>query len=215
MLLDIVTSDLRLLGIAPPPSPDLPGLVDACRRAESGGVTTLQLRWKGARGGEYFRAVESLVSALAIPVFTNDRADIAQAAGAAGVHLGAEDLSPSAVRRFAPRPFAIGVSVGNVAEADAVLDADVDYWSVGSIFETGTKRDAGIPIGPAGFRSLATRAPSQMPVLAIGGITEGNARTILAAGAHGIAISAAIFAADDIEQSTKRLRAIVDQFLSG
>ena len=78
------------------------------------------------------------------------------AAGAEGVHLGADDLDPARVRSIAPDGFRIGVSVGTEDEAKQALSADVDYWSLGSIFHTDTKRDAGAPIGTEGFRRKRT-----------------------------------------------------------
>ncbi len=209
-----MTLDLRLLGIVCPRVGDLASLVADCRRAEAGGITALQLRWKDAGAGRLYGAAVALVDALTIPVFVNDRADVAQAAGAAGVHLGADDIPPMAVRPFTPGPFMIGASVGTRSEAAAIRDADVDYWSIGSIYDTGTKADAGTPIGLAGFQSLANLAPVGMPVLAIGGIRLADADDVLEAGAHGIAVSSAIFAVGDIEQSARALRAVVDRVLS-
>ena len=84
---------------------------------------------------------------------------MALAGRAVGVHLGAGDLDPRRVRAIVPSEFQIGVSVGDSAEAEAVSGANVDYWSVGSVYATATKRDAGDPIGPGGFRNLADLAP--------------------------------------------------------
>jgi thiamine-phosphate pyrophosphorylase len=152
-----------------------------------------------------------LVADLSIPVYVNDRVDIALAAGAHGVHVGADDIAPAAVRDLAPHPFRIGVSVGCDAEALAVREAPVDYWSIGSIYATGSKPDAGQPIGIGGFQSLAQQAPAGMPVIAIGGIDSTNAREILEAGAAGIAVISAIFGAADMERSARELRKIMDE----
>lgn len=205
--------EVRLLAVAGPPAVAPGAVLDACRRAAAGGVTAVQLRWKDAAAADLLRTTEALVAALAVPVYVNDRADVALAAGAAGVHLGAEDTPPAAVRALGPRPFRIGVSVGSPDEARDVFAADVDYWSVGSVYATATKPDAGRPIGPEGFGGLAALAPRGRPVIAIGGITATNADQVLAAGAHGIAVSAAIFAAHDIERAARELRAIVDREL--
>ncbi len=210
-----MTVDLRLLGIISPEGRDLRALIEVCRQAEAGGVTAVQLRGKMTDGGDLLRATEALVGALTVPVFVNDRADVAIAGGAAGVHLGAEDIPAVAVRPFAPRPFTIGVSVGDPDEAADVADADVDYWSVGPIYLTSTKLDAGLPIGARGFGRLVALAPTSMPVLAIGGINASNAVEIFEAGAHGIAVSSAIFEHPaDTERVARTLRAVVDRVCS-
>jgi thiamine-phosphate pyrophosphorylase len=140
----------------------------------------------------------------------NDRADVAWLGGAAGVHLGAEDLPPARVRAGSPRPLAIGVSVGTIAEAARARASGADYWSLGAVYATASKADAGVPIGPAGFRGLAARAPSGMPCVAIGGITVERVPEVRAAGAHGVAVIHAIFGARDIERAARRLRDAVD-----
>lgn len=203
--------EVRLLAIAGPPLVPVERLVDACRAAEAGGVTAVQLRVKHAAAGELLRLTEALVAGLAVPVYVNDRADVAWLARAHGVHLGADDVPAAAVRRVAPRPFRIGVSVGDAREAALARGADVDYWSVGSIYATATKSDAGRPIGPAGFRNLARLAPAAMPVIAIGGIDSGNAAAILEVGAAGVAVSRALFGTSDITKAAVALRAIVER----
>jgi len=170
----------------------------------------VQVRLKDAPAATILEAATQLVTGLSIPVYVNDRADIALAAGARGVHLGADDIAPARVREIAPHPFRIGVSVGTREEAHSVMETTVDYWSVGSIYATGSKSDAGQPIGTEGFEMLAKLAPAGTPVIAIGGIDGSNAREILDAGAGGIAVISAIFGADDIERSTRELRKVID-----
>jgi thiamine-phosphate diphosphorylase len=148
---------------------------------------------------------------MTIPVYVNDRADVALAGGARGVHVGAEDLSPAAVRGFAGDALRIGVSVGTEEEAARVLGSEVDYWSIGSIFQTGTKLDAGEPIGPTGFGKLAARAPGGMTLIAIGGITTANVAEILDAGADGVAVSSAVFGVSDVERAARTLRNTIDE----
>lgn len=206
--------DVSLIAIASPPFVDPATVLDACKRAEAGGATAVQVRFKLAAAATILRIATRLVDTLAIPVYVNDRADVALAAGAQGVHLGAEDITPQAVREFAPRPFRIGVSVGTEAEADAVAGADVDYWSIGSVYRTGSKSDAGEPIGTGGFRVLARRAPPGVPVIAIGGIDVTNAREVLESGADGVAVISAVFGVADVEGSTRQLRDIIESVRS-
>ena len=202
--------DLRLLAIAGPPVIELANLVDACVAAEAGGVTAVQIRAKSAPAARLLELTEALCAALMIPVYVNDRADIALAAGAHGVHVGAEDLAPSAVRDFAGDALQVGVSVGNEEEAARALVEAADYWSIGSVFATGTKPDAGDPIGTGGFRALADRAPDGMTVIAIGGITADNVAAVMGAGADGVAVSRGIFGAANPERSARATRKAVE-----
>lgn len=208
-----VLSELRLLAVAGPPFVSFDTALDMCLAAEAGGVTAVQLRWKKARASELAELTEKLVEALEIPVYVNDRADVALAAGAAGVHLGAEDIEPGQVRSMAPRPFRIGVSVGDEDEAAAALAADVDYWSLGAYFHTATKGDAGTPIGTDGFKRLAALAPAGMPVIAIGGIGRSNIVEVLEAGARGVAVVSAVFESTTVEANARKLREKIDSVL--
>jgi thiamine-phosphate pyrophosphorylase len=166
---------------------------------------------KQAPARDLLEAAVRLRTALAVPLFVNDRVDVALAAGADGAHLGAEDLPATAVRQLAPPPFRIGVSVGTPAEAEAASGAEVDYWSVGSVFATASKADAGAPIGIASFQALRALAPPGIPVIAIGGIDASKAARVIAAGAAGVAVISAIFAAQDIEAAARKLREAVDE----
>jgi len=207
-----VPLDLRLLAIAGDPERDPERIVESCLRAEEGGVTAIQLRLKDAPSGSYLDLALRLQSQLTVPLWINDRADIAIAAGADGVHVGWEDLPPSSVRAFAEAPLAIGVSVGAPDEAAWALREGADYWSIGAMFATDTKADAGHPIGVDGFRTIAAMAPDGMPTIAIGGITESTLRGVLEAGAHGVAVSRAVFGAADVVAAARHLRQIIDRY---
>ena len=207
-------SDLRLLAVVGPPFVSTDSVLEACLAAQAGGVSAVQVRWKNVPASELVRLTAGLVDALSVPVYVNDRADIALASGATGVHLGTEDLDPNQVRAMAPRPFRIGVSVGSAEEAVGALGADVDYWSFGSIYHTDTKRDAGSPIGTDGFKRLAALAPAGMPNIAIGGIDKSNVGEVIRAGAIGVAVVSSIFGSADIEKNTRDLRAIIDGALT-
>jgi thiamine-phosphate pyrophosphorylase len=214
MSTDSLVSDLRLLAVVGPPVVKPGEMLDACLAAEAGGVTSLQVRWKNATASELVDMTENLVQSLSIPVYVNDRADVAFAAAASGVHVGADDLDPNRVRSMSPSGFLIGVSVGTEVEAEGARVAKVDYWSIGPIYHTDTKRDAGSPVGTSGFRKLAALAPSEMPVIAIGGIDRSNVTDVLRAGAVGVAVINAIFGSREIEDNARALRAIIDDVLS-
>jgi len=180
--------------------------VDASRRAVAGGATAVQVRLKGAQPRELAALAGALVGALAVPVLVNDRVDVALAVGAAGAHLGQEDVPLAAVRPHVPAGFLLGISVGTPAEAARVHDWPADYWSVGPCFATAHKTDAGEPLGPDGFAALAQLAPPDVPVIGIGGITAANAGAIVRAGAAGIAVVGAMWEASDPEAAARALR---------
>ncbi len=179
--------------------------VGVLRQAVAGGATMVQVRWKDGTPAEVLELTRALVAALPVPVLVNDRVDIALAAGAAGAHLGWDDLPLDAVRPSLPAGFVLGISVGSPDEA-ARAPATADYWSVGPCFATPTKADAGPPLGPEGFTALARLAPEGTPVIGIGGITAANARTIVAAGAVGVAVIGGVLGAADPEESARRIR---------
>ncbi len=176
-----------------------------CLAAVRGGATMVQVRWKDAAPRDLLALTEALVRALPVPVIVNDRADVALAAGAAGAHLGQDDLPPAAIRPLLPPGFLLGTSVGTPAEAGRALDWPVDYWSVGPCFATLNKPDAGPALGASGFSAVRRLAPAGLPVIGIGGITEENAAAILAAGADGVAVIGAVLGARDPESAARGL----------
>jgi len=186
--------------------------VAECRQAARGGATMVQVRLKGAPPRDVAALTRTLVGALTIPVIVNDRVDVALAAGAAGAHLGQEDLPLDRVRPHVPPPpgFLLGISVGTPAEAERVRtwgEGGADYWSVGPCFATGNKPDAGAPLGAEGFARLARLAPAGTPVIAIGGISAANAAAVARAGAAGIAVIGAVWGASDPAAAARALRA--------
>ena len=175
-------------------------LVALALSAERGGVTSVQVRLKHATARELAQAVRGLTRALHVPVLVNDRPDVALATGAAGVHLGPDDLSPALVRRIAPAGFVIGASVGNATEAAAAGAAD--YWGIGPWRATGTKDDAGVALGGDGFRRLIELAGAK-PALAIGGVTPQDVPQVLSAGGKGVAVVSGILSPQDVEAAAR------------
>ena len=148
----MLASHLRLMLIL-----DIPLLggrdpVEVAKGAVQGGVSSVQLRWKGGAARAQVELATTLRSALTIPVLVNDRPDIAIAAGCAGVHLGADDLPIALARRIAPPGFLIGASVGD--EGEAAASAGADYVGIGPWRETTTKADAGKGLGAEGVKKL-------------------------------------------------------------
>lgn len=189
----IDVSILRLIAITDNVRDGQAGLIARAVAAAEGGATCIQLRLKDVAARDLTSVARELVRAVSVPVIINDRADVAIAAGAAGVHLGVDDIPPAAVRAFAPPRFVIGVSVGSDDEVANAIAAD--YAGIGPVYSTGTKRDAGSAIGTGEFARLA--AATGLPAVGIGGITAANARAVIEAGASGVAVVASVFGASD------------------
>jgi thiamine-phosphate pyrophosphorylase len=187
----LVTDDAVLAGR------DLLGVAQA---AERGGVTAVQLRLKRATARELVAAARTLVAALRVPVLVNDRPDVALAAGAAGVHLGPDDLPVELARRIAPPGFIVGASAGSPEEALAARAAD--YWGVGPWRASDTKSDTGAPLGAEGFRRMVAEAKGK-PCIAIGGIRAADVEAVLEAGGAGVAVVSGILAAGDVEGAAR------------
>lgn len=176
-------------------------LVALARAAERGGATAIQLRLKQASPRELVSAARALIAAVRVPVLVNDRPDVALAAGAAGVHLGPDDLSVDLARRIAPSGFVIGASVGS--EMEAATAAGADYWGIGPWRATGTKEDAGSALGAEGFARLAALARGK-PCIAIGAVLPEDVPAVLAADGAGAAVASGILGAEDVEAASRR-----------
>lgn len=182
--------------------------VELARQAVAGGADVIQLRDKTLPGRALFDAAlairEITLDAGALFI-VNDRLDVALAAGADGVHLGASDLPIGDARRLAPPGFIIGASVGSVDAALRAAAAGADYVALSPTFETNSKDDA----GPGhGLMTLsAIRAAVSLPLVAIGGITAANVADVIAAGADGVAVISAVVAHDDVAAAARDLRA--------
>jgi thiamine-phosphate pyrophosphorylase len=175
--------------------------------AIDGGVTLVQLREKDASTRvvlEHALRLKALLEPRGVPLIVNDRIDVAMAAGAAGVHLGQDDMPAAIARRLVGEEMLIGLSVGNAAEADGADPEVVDYVGIGPVFETGTKADAGQALGPERTANLRRRVG--LPSVAIGGIQADNAGQLAGTGLEGLAVVSAICAADDPKRAAERLR---------
>ncbi|MFA6147065.1 MAG: thiamine phosphate synthase [bacterium] len=177
-----------------------------------GGADVVQLRDKEASSGSLYRVaqrIRKLTLDAKVPFIVNDRLDIALATGADGVHVGQDDLPASVVREILGPGRILGVSVDTVEEALLAEKDGADYLGVGPVFEArGTKPDAGEPVGVE--RIARIRRHCRLPIVAIGGIDAGNARSVREAGADAAAVISAIVSADDIAQAAKRLKCILE-----
>jgi thiamine-phosphate pyrophosphorylase len=192
---------LRLVAITDDAEDRRATLVDRVAAAVRGGATSVQVRLKLSPPREVAEVTRSIIAAVNVPVIVNDRADIALAAGAAGVHVGEADLPVSAIRRFAPPDFIIGASLGGDAELANAREAD--YVGIGPVFGSESKSDAGDALGVNGFERLARLV--QVPTVAVGGITPEGAMQITMHGASGVAVINAIFRSDDPERAARAL----------
>jgi len=186
-------------------------LVDVVASAVRGGVSLVQLRDKTASDAAMIaqaRSLKGLLAPLGVLLIVNDRLEVALAAGAAGLHLGQDDMAPADARRALGPEAILGVSAGDAAEAKIADPAVVDYVGVGPVYPTGSKADAGEAIGLEGLRALAALlAP---PVAAIGGIQAANAAEVMACGVQGVAVVSAICGARDPEAAARAFRRRID-----
>jgi thiamine-phosphate pyrophosphorylase len=200
-------ASLTLIAITDEARDGLDKLIVRALLAVEGGATMIQLRLKDADPRIQVEAARRLVSAVGVPVLVNDRADIAMAAGAAGVHLGTEDTPATLVRRFAGPDFIIGASVGD--DSEVPLAAGADYAGIGPVFSSTTKGDAGSAIGIVELARLA-RACAPLPSVAVGGVTADRAAEIMAgaeeAGVRGVAVVRAVFGATHPDEAARAIR---------
>jgi len=194
-------------------------LVEAAAAMLEGGARVLQIRHKGLwseRTYEAARAVASLCGEARATLIVNDRADIARLLGA-GLHVGQDDLAPGDARTLLGDGPLIGYSSHNAAQVREAAAEPVDYVALGPIFSTSSKRNPDPVIGLEELRRC--RALVEMPLVAIGGITRENARTVFDAGADTVAVIADLLpesaAAADLRQRIEEWREITGEIVAG
>ena len=190
------------------------GHLEVAEAALQGGARAIQLRDKELPGRDLLELalrIRSLIERRrpGTVFLVNDRVDVAAAGGADGVHLGQQDLPCSAARRILGPGAIIGVSASSVEEARRAQEEGADYLGVGPVFPTPSKEDAARPMGLEGLAEV--RRLTGLPLVAIGGITEENAAAVLRAGADGIAVISAIYAAPDMTEAVRRLARLVEE----
>ncbi|HSY35063.1 MAG TPA: thiamine phosphate synthase [Acidobacteriaceae bacterium] len=189
----------RLYAIADRAALDARGMSvgEFAREMAQAGVGVLQYRDKVGSPNEVLRAAKEIAAEFAgreCLLIMNDRSDLALLAGW-GVHVGHEDLSPEDARKVLGVGRVIGVSTHTEAQ---VMEADAgaaDYLAVGPVFATSSKGNAEPVVGLEGVRRA--RALTRKPLVAIGGITRGNARSVIEAGADSLAVIGALLAAGE------------------
>lgn len=184
--------------------------LEQVRRLADGGATIIQLRDKVASPREFYESaveVMKLVRGSNVQIIINDRVDIAIAAGADGVHLGQDDLSPAAARSLLGNEKIIGFSTHSTQQALLALQLPIDYAAIGPINATTTKSDTDPVVGLHGLQAVRS-AIGDFPLVAIGGISHENAREILASGATSLAVISAVLS--DPAGISSRFRQIVE-----
>lgn len=173
--------------------------------ALKGGVTILQLREKELEEKEFLEEaikLNEICKKYNVPFIVNDNVDIAIKCNADGVHVGQSDLKAETVRKIIGQDKILGVSATNKEEALIAEKMGADYLGVGSMFSTSTKLDADY----VSIEELKNICKSvSIPVVAIGGITEENIRELKGSKIDGVAVVSAIFAKENIKESTEEL----------
>ncbi|HET9904801.1 MAG TPA: thiamine phosphate synthase [Xanthobacteraceae bacterium] len=212
--------DLRLNAILDPQRSGGLALPDLARRVVDGGATLLQLRDKTGgtrRMVEEARAIMAAVEGRGVPLVINDRVDVALAAGAAGVHVGWDDMDARDARRLLGPGAMIGLSINSPGRAETGPLEAVDYVGIGGVFATLSKDNPNKPIGVEGLARLIAivraRRPG-LPVVAIAGIDPTNAGAVMTTEADGVAVISALSLAPDPTEAARTLRGIVDGALA-
>jgi thiamine-phosphate pyrophosphorylase len=160
----------------------------AAQELAAGGVTLLQYRNKSGNPRQMLEQARELKRLLgdAVKLIMNDRADLCLAAGFGGVHVGQDDLSPDSARRIIGRKLTLGVSTHNPEQVKEADKTSADYIAIGPVFATSTKSNPDPVVGLDGVRQA--RALTRKPLVAIGGITRANCRSVIEAGADAVAV---------------------------
>jgi len=194
------------------PTTTTESIVALAEKLSSGGVRLIQLRAKYATSRQIYELSRALIERTAAPkssdpssidseelstlkVVINDRPDIAVIAGAAGVHVGQEDLPVEAARKVCPSPLWVGVSTHNLEQLRAADRTSADYIAVGPIFATATKENPSPVVGLDFLREA--RNSTRKPLVAIGGITVQSAGEVFRAGANSVAVISDLSSAPD------------------
>lgn len=165
----------------------------------AGGATFLQVRAKDMASAPFLTLCQRIVE-LARPhaaaVIVNDRVDVARLAGAAGVHVGQDDLSPAEARAILGPDAIVGFSTHTLPQVERAIREPISYLAVGPVFGTTTK-DTGYAAVGLELVALAARAAGACPIVSIGGITLDTATSVLAAGATSVAVIGDLLATAD------------------
>ncbi len=177
--------------------------------AISGGADTIQFRQKEGSTKELIeiaRGMKRLCAEKGAVFIVNDRIDVAIAADADGVHLGQDDFPIPLARELLGKDRIIGGSAATPEEIENCIRENADYVGFGPIYPTGSKEDAGPVSGINLLKRIVSSTP--VPIIAIGGIDQGNAIHVMATGAHGIAVISSVCCRKDPQKAARELQHI-------
>ena len=177
----------------------------------AGGTRIVQLREKNAAPRDWFDdalSVAELCREKNVLLIVNDRVDIALAIGADGVHLGQLDLPPTAARKLLGETAIIGFSTHTVEQVRTAIKFPINYVAFGPVFPTSTKFDPDAVVGLEMLKQVRELA-GDIPLVAIGGISRDNAKSVLASGADSVAVIGALLS--DPTQIESRFREFSDR----
>jgi thiamine-phosphate pyrophosphorylase len=186
------------------------GYIKDAKSAIRAGVKIVQYRNKTAQTGQMCREALEIKKICKNTLFlVNDRVDVALVSGADGVHIGQEDMPLPAARKLLGRDKIIGVTVGSVSQAKKALAHGADYLGVAPIFQTGTKKDAGQPVGITLIKQI--KKISKVPIVAIGGITLDNAKEVINAGADSVCAISCVVTKKDVAAEILKFQRLFEQ----
>jgi thiamine-phosphate pyrophosphorylase len=204
--------DFRLLLITDRRSCDPNTLESAIELACAAGIKAVQVREKDLPPNKLYAVCKDLHKICKTHntrMLINDRADIALALDADGVHLTSQSLSPAVLRTIMPPGKLVGLSTHSKQEVKSAEQQGCDYVLFGPVYHTTSKIRYGEPQGLDKLQQVA--ASTATPVFAVGGITSKNAALCLECGAYGVAVISAILAAEDITAAVDKYRQAIGQ----
>lgn len=181
-------------------------IFEAVEESLKGGVTLLQLREKDISSLDFYNIalkMKILAKKYNVPFIINDRLDIALAVDADGLHIGQSDLPLEVTRKLLGTHKILGYSVGNLEEAIYGEKHGADYLGAGPVYPTGSKADAGSPIGVQGLAEL--KKAVNLPIVGIGGVSLSNLKDVKKSGIEGISLISAILGSRDIQGASREL----------
>ena len=186
--------------------------VHVVRAALAGGVDVVQFRDKEAEAATLIEEgirIHELTARYQVPLIVNDRVDIALAIEAEGAHVGQTDLPAGMARKLLPVPALLGVSTSSPDMARHAQQQQADYVGFGPIYQTTTKETTASPRGTEMMHD--TLEAINIPLVALGGISERNISEVVAAGADHVAVCSAIVGAQDVERATATIKEMMLQ----
>ncbi len=181
------------------------------RQMATGGARFVQVREKTASTRDFYAAAAEALRIAhenGVRLIINDRVDIVMLLGADGVHLGQEDLSPVEARRLLGEKAVIGYSTHTLAQAAEAVKLPIDYLAFGPVFQTSSKENPD-PVVGLDLLARVKAVAAGLPLVAIGGIDEGNLTGVLAGGADSVAMIGAVSRGPDpIDSNVRTLLAI-------